>query len=418
LVLLFVGDDWAEDHHDVELMDTAGRRLAKARLPEGVAGIARLHAMIAEQLGEDTDEAEVLVGIETERGPWVAALLAAGYTVYAVNPLQAARYRERHSVSGAKSDPADAHTLADMVRTDAHQLRPVAADSTQVQAIKVVARVHKTLIWERTRHVLRLRHALRDYFPAALEAFDDLDAADTLELLGKAPDPASAARLTRGQIRAALKGARRRDIDTKTARIQEALRSEQLGRHKVITGAYAATTRSIVAVLATLNEQIKVLQGQVEQHFGQHPDAEIIMSQPGMGPITGARVLAEFGDAPGRYTDAKARKNYAGTSPITRASGKKKAVMARFVHNDRLIDALMLQAQSALRASPGARAYYDKQRDRDLSHNAALRQLANRLVGILHGCLKTRTNYNESTAWPQHKDPGQQHNDPGQQTAA
>jgi transposase len=418
LFLLYVGDDWAEDHHDVELMDAAGRRLAKARLPEGVAGIARVHAMIAEQLGEDTDETEVLVGIETERGPWVAALLAAGYTVYAVNPLQAARYRERHSVSGAKSDPADAHTLADMVRTDAHQLRAIAGDSPEVEAIKVVARAHKTLIWDRTRHVQRLRHSLREYFPAALHAFDDLDAVDALELLGKAPDPASAAKLTSARIRAALKRARRRDIDTKTARIQGALHSEQLGRHEVITSAYAATTRSIVAVLGVLNEQIKVLQGQVEEHFGEHPDAEIILSQPGMGPLLGARVLAEFGDAPGRYTDAKARKNYAGTSPITRASGKKKVVVARFVHNDRLIDALMLQAQSALRGSPGARAYYDKQRNRGLGHNAALRQLANRLVGILHGCLKTRTTYNETTAWPQHKDPGQQQNNQDQQTAA
>ncbi|MBO0879620.1 MAG: IS110 family transposase [Mycobacterium sp.] len=416
--MLYVGDDWAEDHHNVELIDQNGRRLAKARLPEGVAGIARLHAMIAEQLGEDTDEADVLIGIETERGPWVAALLAAGYTVYAVNPLQAARYRERQSVSGAKSDKADAHTLADMVRTDAHQLRAIAGDSLEVEAIKVVARTHKTMIWERTRHVLRLRHGLREYLPAALEAFDDLDAADTFELLRKAPEPVSAAKLTSLQIRAALKRARRRDIDTKVERIQSALRSEQLGRHKVITSAYAATTRSTVAVLVTLNEQIKVLQGQVETHFGKHPDAEIIMSQPGMGPLLGAPVLAEFGDAPRRYVDAKARKNYAGTSPITRASGKKKVLAARFVHNDRLIDALILQAQAALRASSGARAYYDKQRDRGLSHNAALRQLTNRLVGILHGCLKTRTNYNESTAWPQHKDPDQQHNDPDQQNAA
>ncbi|KZS64242.1 transposase [Mycobacterium kansasii] len=400
--MLFVGDDWAEEHHDVELMDQAGRMLARARLPEGVAGIARLHAMIGEQLGDDAEEAEVLVGTETDRGPWVAALLAAGYTVYAVNPLQAARYRERHAVSGAKSDPADAHILADMVRTDAHQLRPIAADSSQVQAIKVVARVHKTLIWERTRHVLRLRHALREYFPAALEAFEDLDAADTLQLLSKAPDPASAAKLNRSQIRAALKHARRRDLDTKTTRIQAVLRSQQLGRDPVITGAYAATTRSIAAVLATLNEQITALEEQVEQHFGRHPDAEIILSQPGMGPVLGARVLGEFGDAPGRYADAKARKNYAGTSPITRRSGKRKSVHARFVHNDRLVDALMLQAQSALRASPGARAYYDKQRARGLSHNAALRQLANRLVGILHGCLKTGAVYDESTAWLSH----------------
>lgn len=241
---------------------------------------------------------------------------------------------------------------------------------------------------------------------------------DTLALLAKVPEPASAAKLTRLQIQAALKRARRRDIDTKVERIQDALRSEHLGRHKVIAGAYAATTRSIVAVLVTLNEQIAVLQEQVEQHFGEHPDAEIILSQPGMGPLPGARVLAEFGDAPGRYADAKARKNYAGTSPITRASGKKKVVVARFVHNDRLIDALILQAQSALRGSPGARAYYDKPRARGLSYNAALRQLANRLVGILHGCLKTHTTYDESTAWPQHKSPGQQQNDPTQQNAA
>lgn len=397
--MLFVGDDWAETHHDVELMDATGRRLAKARLPEGVAGMARLHAMIGEQLGEDADETEVAVGIETDHGPWVAALIAAGYTVYGVNPLQVARYRERHSVSGAKSDAADAHTLADMVRTDSHQLRPVAADSAAAGAVKVVTRAHKTLIWERTRHTQRLRHALREYFPAALEAFEDLDAPDALELLAKAPDPASAARLTITQISAALTRARRRHVADKAARIQAVLRGEYLSQPEVLTAAYAATTRAAVAVLRTLDEQVKVLQGQVDAHFGQHPDAEIILSQPGLGPILGARVLAEFGDDPDRYTDARARKNYAGTSPITRASGKKKVVIARYVHNDRLIDALMTQAFSALNASPGARAYYDQLKARGTEHNAALRQLANRLVGILHGCLKTRTCYNEATAW-------------------
>jgi transposase len=406
--LLFIGDDWAEDHHDVELMDTAGRTLARARLPEGVAGIARLHAMIGQQLGEDAQDLEdaagqVAIGIETDRGPWVQALIAAGYTVFAVNPLQAARYRERLGVSGAKSDAADAHMLADMVRTDAHQLRPVAGDTAEAEAVKVVTRMHKTLIWERTRASQRMRHALREYFPAALAAFEDLDAADTLELLGRAPDPASAARLSITQISAALKRARRRDIAGKAATIQAALRSEQLGQPAVVTAAYAATVRALVAVLGTLNEQVKALQGQVEAHFGQHPDAEIVLSQPGLGTVLGARVLAEFGDDPDRYTSAKARKNYAATSPITRASGKKKVVAARFVHNDRLIDALMTQAFSALQASPGARAYYDRQRARGAEHNAALRQLANRLVGILHGCLKTGTRYDEATAWSHHR---------------
>ena len=385
---LFVGDDWAEDHHDVEVMDASGRVLAKARLPEGVAGMARLHELIGQHLGEDADEAEVVIGIETDRGPWVAALVAAGYTVYAVNPLQASRYRERHGVSGAKSDRGDSHMLADMVRTDSHQLRPVAGDSADAEGVKVLARTHKTLIWERTRHVQRLRHQLREYFPAAIEAFDDLAAPDALELLGRASDPARAAKLTRAQVSAALKRARRHHIADKTDAILAALRSEQLGLPAAVTAAYAATARSLIAVIVTLNEQIKTLEEQVGTHFGQHPDAEIYLSQPGLGPILGARVLGEFGDDPHRYADARARKNYAATSPITRASGKKKIVLARFIHNDRLIDALMAQAFAALNASPGARAFYDDLRTRGIEHNDALRRLANRLVGILHGCLQ------------------------------
>lgn len=169
-----------------------------------------------------------------------------------------------------------------------------------------------------------------------------------------------------------------------------------------MTAAYAATVGSQTAILTVLNQQIKTMQEQVDAHFGRHPAAGIILSQPGLGPILGARVLAEFGDADGRYVSAKARKNYAGTSPITRASGKKKVVLARFVHNDRLIDTLDTQAFATLTASPGARAYYDRLRARDPGHHAALRQLANRLVGILHGCFKTGTLYDEATAWSHH----------------
>ena len=397
--MLFVGDDWAEDHHDVEVQDEAGRRLGKAKLGEGIAGIARLHELIAEHLDEDAEAEQVVIGIETDRGPWVQALLAAGYRVWAVNPLQVARYRERHSVSGGKSDAADAHTLADMVRTDRHQLRPIAGDSDLAEAIKVVARAHKTLIWERTRHTLRLRVALREFFPAALEAFAELAAAEALELLGRAPDPVSAARLTTAQITAALKRARRHHAADKAQAIRAALRAEHLTQPTAVATAYAATVRAQVAILATLNAEITRMQEQVEAHFGQHPDAEIYRSQPGLGQILAARVLAEFGDDPTRYANARSRKNYAGTSPITRQSGKKRLVLARYVHNDRLIDAVGRQAFAAMIASPGARAYYDELRGRGVGHHAALRQLANRLVGILHGCLKTGTTYDEATAW-------------------
>ena len=382
----------------MEVMDASGQVLARRRLPEGAAGIARLHALVGEHAA-GSEDAEVLVGIETDRGPWVTALVAAGYGVLAVNPLQASRFRERHGTSGAKSDAADAHMLADLVRTDSHQLRLVAADSDLSEAVRMVSRTHKTLVWERTRQVQRLRHLLREYYPAALEAFPDLDAPDALELLGKAPDPARGARLTRAQVSAALKRARRRNIPDKAGLILIALHGDRLAVPAEFTTACAAAARALIAVIAVLSEQVGVLEGEVGAYFGRHPDAEIYMSQPGIGSVLGARVLGEFGDDPHRYASAKARRNYAGTSPITRASGRKKTVAARYARNDRLLDALTAQAGCAINASPGARAYYDSFRAQNIGHNDALRRVGNRLVGIQHGCLKTRTLYDEATAW-------------------
>jgi transposase len=405
--MLFVGDDWAEDHHDIEIQDEEGRRLARARLPEGVAGLARLHELIAEHLTEDDVDPEtgfvaqnVVLGIETDRGAWVAALAAAGYRVFAINPMSVARYRERHATSGAKSDRGDAHVLAEIVRLDRAHHRPVAGDSPAVEGLKLVARSHQAFIWDRTRHQLRLRSALREFFPAALEAFPDLLAPEALELLERAPDPARAARLSRSKITAALLRAHRRDPEAKAAAIQAALRAPALRQAPEIEAAYAVIVASAVRLIAQLTTQIAELQAVVAEGFGRHPDAEIIASQPGLGPILGARVLAEFGDDHHRYADAKARKNYAGTSPITRASGTRTVVLARYARNKHLADATHQWAFCALTASPGARAYYDTIRGRGVSHHAALRQLANRLVGILHGCLKTRRPYDETTAWP------------------
>ena len=404
--MLFVGDDWAQDHHDVEIVDDQGRRLVRRRLPEGVEGIAGLHALIAASApGEwaDLDPAEaasqVKVGIETDRGPWVQALIAAGYEVFAINPMSASRYRERHSTSGAKSDAGDAHVLAEIVRLDRAHHRPVAGDPELGEAIKLVARSHQSLVWDRTRHVLRLRSVLREFFPAALDAFADLDAADALELLRLAPDPDRAARLSMARIRSALRRARRRQIEEKASAIQAALRAPALRQPGQVQAALAAITASQVRLIATLNTEIAGLGEVVAAHFGRHRDAEIYASQPGLGVILAARVLGEFGDDPHRFADAKARKNYAGTSPVTRASGTRKVVLARYARNQRLADAVQQQAFGSLKGSPGARAYYDRLRARNVGHQAALRQLANRLVGILHGCLKTATPYDEDTAW-------------------
>jgi hypothetical protein len=396
-MLVFVGDDWAEEHRDVHVMDEAGTRLAARRFPEGAVGIGGLHALIAEHA---TDPGQVVVGIETDRGLWAGALSAAGYQVFAINPLAAARYRERHQLSGAKSDSGDAKVLADLVRTDRHNHRPVAGDSTGVEAVKILARAHQNLIWSRTRQTNSLRSALREYYPAALVAFEDLHDRDALSVLGRAPHPDQGARLSLSAIRAALKrGGRQRNLDAQAGAIQAALRSGQLAAPAPIAAAFAATTLAGVSIIAELNRQITDLEATLAQHFETHPDADIYRSLPGLGVILGARVLGEFGDDPNRYTTAKCRKNYAGTSPLTVASGKKRAVLARHIRNKRLYDAIDQWAFCALSTSPGARTFYDQRRAADDSHHQALRALGNRLVGILHGCLRHHTHYNEHKAW-------------------
>jgi len=395
--MIFVGDDWSEDHHDVCLMDQAGKRLASRRLPEGLTGIRQLHELIAEH-AEEPDQ--VVIGIETDRGLWAGALAAAGYQVFAVNPLAVARYRDRHHVSGAKSDASDAKLLADLVRTDRHNHRPIASDSLDAEAIKVLARAHQSLIWARTRHTNAMRSALREYYPAALLAFEDLAHGDALGVLGRAPTPEQGAHLDLPAIQSALKrGGRKRNIAARARQIRAALRSEQLAAPAPVAAAFGAPTRAAVGIIVELNRQIAELEAELATHFEAHPDADIYRSLPGLGVILGARVLGEFGDDPNRYTSAKSRRNYAGTSPLTVASGKKRAVLARHVRNRRLYDAIDHWALCALTSSPGARAYYDHHRAAGDVHHQALRALGNRLVGILHGCLRHHTTYSEHTAW-------------------
>jgi transposase len=395
--MIFVGVDWAEAHHDVFVQDVDGKRVAGGRLPEGVGGIARFHEMVGAH-AEEPDE--VVIGIETDRGLFVGALVAAGYQVFAVNPMSTSRYRDRHSTSGAKSDPGDAKVLADMVRTDRHNHRPVAGDSELAEAIKVLARAHQTMIWSRTRQTNFLRSTLREFYPAALVAFDDLTSGDALELLQIAPTPTLGAGLSRSKIAAALRrGGRQRRVDQRAEEIQQALRAPQLQGSVLVATAMGSSVSAMVAVIATMNAQVAELAQEPNAHFEQHPDAEVVRSLPGLGTILSARVLGEFGDEPNRYATAKSRKNYAGTSPITRASGTKRIVLARYVRNLRLADAIYLWAFASLSGSPGARAFYDYRRAVGDTHHAALRHLGNRLVGILHGCLIHQTSYDERTAW-------------------
>ena len=397
--MLFVGVDWAEDHHDVCVLAGDGAVLAKRRVPDSVLGISELHELVGEHAGEDED---IVVGIETDRGLLVNALVTAGYQLYAINPMAAARYRERHAVSGAKSDAGDAKMLADLVRTDRHNHRPIAGDSELAEAVKLLARAHQSAIWGRQRQVNALRSALREYYPGALAAFGtDLSSRDGLVVLEIAPTPSLGRQLSLSKLTAALRrGGRTRNLESRAREIQVALRAEYLEAPATLTMTYGTVARSAVTLIRAFNAEIDALERALSEHFEKHPDAKVVRSMPGLGTVLGARVLGEFGDDRTRFASSQSRKNYAATSPITKASGRSFVVLARHAKNRRLADACDQWAFCALTHSPGARVYYDELRRRGKTHHQALRQLGNRLVGILHHCLETGELYEEERAWP------------------
>jgi len=396
---IFVGIDWAEAHHDICVLDATGTVLAKRRITEGLEGVGQLHALLAEHAAEPN---QVMIGIETDGGLLVGALLAAGYEVYAINPLAASRYRERHVTSGAKSDPGDAKVLADLVRTDRHNHRPVAGDSELAASLQVLARAHQNLIWSRQRLVNQLRNNLREYYPAALAAFGtELAHPVALGVLDAAPTPTGGRTLSQSKLAAILRRAgRERGVEEKAAAIQAQLRAPQLAAPALVGEAYGKTVASTVRLLREMNAELSHLEAELAPSFEKHPDAEIYRSLPGLGIVLGARVLSEFGDDRTRFAHPKARKNYAGSSPITKTSGKSRVVLARLARNRRLADACHQWAFCALTGSAGARDYYHRLRQRGKTHHQALRALANRLVGILHGCLDHRQIYREDIAWP------------------
>lgn len=394
---IYCGVDWSEHYHEVAVIDADGELLGRRRIGDDPAGVTDLAALLAEHSGPGFTAVDI--AIETDRGLLVAALRAAGHRVYAINPKAVDRYRDRFAVSGAKSDPGDALVLAHILRTDRDRHRPLPADSERGQAVSVLARAHQDQIWARQQDTNRLRSVLREYFPAALAAFPHLHTKTALVVLGAAPTPAAAAKLTRPNLVALLHTAGRGTRPADAARLAEIFAVAQLRQPELVEQAMGHVVQAIVATLIAANESIAQLENALARSFDQHPDAEILDSLPGLGLVLGARVLGEFGDDPNRFAHAASRRAYAGTAPITRASGRHRAVLARHVRNKRLADACYLWAFSALTKSAGARAFYDHRRAAGDRHNAALRRLGSKLISQLHHCLDTRQTYDELAAW-------------------
>jgi transposase len=396
--MVFVGIDWSEEWHDVELQSESGKRLRSLRVGHGVEGLTQLQASIA----EFTDDPEqVIVAVESSHGLLVQALVAGGYVVYDINPLVAARYRERHSLAGAKSDPRDAEMLANLVRTDRHKFRRLAGDSERALEIRARARAHLRASRDKVRLRNQLRSLLLEYYPATASLLGEDDLQDALAILSIAPGPELGRRLSLSKLESTLRRhGRQREVPQRAARLQQRLRESQLELGlPLVVSALADEATSLSRRLLQMQQEIAWLEEQLAAAFRLHPDAEIYLSFTGLADVLGARVLGESGDDPARYANARARRNYAASSPVTKASGRHREVHRRVARNRRLADATFLWAERAIQNSPGARSYFDKLIASGHGHNEAVRATANKLIGFLHACLRDHQPYDELKAW-------------------
>lgn len=391
------GIDWAERHHDIVLVDDPGTLLAKARITEDAVGYNQLLDFLAEH-GDITDP-PIRVAIEISHGLLVAALRSGNRKVFAINAPAAAHYCDRHGVSRKKSDPGGALVLANILHTDMHAHRLLPADSELAQAITVLARAQQDAVWSRQQVANQVRSLLREYYPAALHAFQgkegNLTRPDARVNLALAATPAKAAKLTLAQLRAALKrSVRTRAFDTEAERLRDIFRAEYAHQLPAVEDALG---HQLPALLKRLDAACQAAEA-VEQPFASTPTARSCSASPDW-PLIGARFLAEPGEDQALFADARALKPYAGSAPITRASGKKHFVGRGFIKNNRLMNAGFLCASAALAASPGANAHYRRRREHGDWHNAAQRHLLNRFLGQHHHCLRTRQPFDEQRAF-------------------
>ena len=380
-------------------------------IPESIAGFTELTAMLAEA-GEGPND-PIPVAIETPRGLLVAVLRASGRPVYPINPMSVARYRERTSMSGKKSDHGDAVTLANILRTDADQHRRLPADTELAQSITVLARAHQDATWRRTRASNELRSLLREYFPGFPHTFADrpgaISSPEARAVLAIAPTPAKAARLTKPQIVAALRRAgRHRGLTALADTIQQHLRTPQLRHPTLVEDAFGVQALAVLATLDAEYDSVDRLGEATAAAFNEHPDHQIITSFVGLADLTGARLLAEIGDDRTRFADARALKAFAGSAPVTKASGCSIRITHRHVKNNRLAAVGFVWAFVASGCQGPTRAHYLARRDHGDRHAAALRHLYNRMLGQLYHCLQTSQTYDPIKAYGPPRTPPEQ----------
>ena len=396
--MYYIGIDWADDHHDVFITDDSAVKLEAFTISHTAEGIYSLR----DKLRKLTPSKEqILIGLETPKNLVVSSLLDEGYTVYSLNPKSVDRYRDRYRVSGARparqalaggDDSFDAMVIANILRTDRHQFRPILPDSDLIRELKILTHDQQRLIRLKTKLVNQIKACLKDYYPIALQFFSDIDQEITIDFLLKYPKPQA---ISLEKLETFFKEHHYPKVEQKANQIHNKLSAPQIFVEEFVIRAKSRLLISLLTQLKTLMEQIDEYQEEINKLFQQHPDKEIFKSLPGSGEKNAPRLLAEMGDNKERYTQAKDIQCEAGTAPITNKSGKTEIVMMRFACRKLFRNIMYQFSFSSLQSSTWARNFYDSQRTKGKTHSQALRALGNKWLKIIFHLWKNQVTYNE-----------------------
>jgi len=392
---LFVGFDWASDHHDIVTVDEIGKVVMELTIEDTAEGWILLRKKFVDKIGQE-DLCLVAVAVETCNGPSVERLLDMGCHVYPVNPKAAKEYRGRKSPMGSKCDRLDAWSLGDALRTDGHAWKILKSDDPLTQELRILCRDEVKLIEQRTALVLQLRAALNEYYPAALEAFDDWSGPGAWAFIETFPTPQDLARAGKRKWKTFLKDHRLSCREKNQTRLDAFSRAHKFCGPPAVTKAKSRLAVTIVKQLGILHTQLAEYRKAIEALFEEHPDSDIFKSLPMAGAKLAPRLLSEFGQNRDRFDDPEILKCYAGTAPVTKQSGKSRFVIFRRGCNKNLRTAVHQWVDLSRKECAWAQAYYKAKRQQGKSHCCALRCLGQRWLNILWKMWQNKTTYDEA----------------------
>jgi transposase len=386
----YVGIDWADTHHDVDVVDEHGHRVGAQRFAHSLEGLNTLKTWLL-QITNDPEQLACI--IETNHGLLITFLLEAGFPVYPVNPKMAHQLRK---TAGAKTDPIDAHLLAKLGRFELEELRRLEPDSPIVQELKLLTRDQDTLIQTQTRLVNQLTACLKEYYPAALRLFGKVQQRSTLLFLQVYPTPQAALTASVEEITATLRASKHTNPRQVAPKIIAELHQPQLVANPITVRAKSRLMLSLVKQLLIIIEDLASYDAQISALFLSHHDSDVWRSLPGAGKRLAPRLLAEWGDDRGRYADANSVQSLAGTAPVPFQSGNYAKAHKRFACLKPLRNALYQFAWQSTKQEAWAASYYRRKRHEGKTESMAVRALANVWVRIIYRMWEQQTCYQTS----------------------